>query len=380
MGYNDCMKVALVCDDLIQMGGHEKVVMDFCEIFPEAPLYTTVASKKWSKICREKNINLRTSFLQYFPFMKKMNRYYAPFGVYIFALNSFDFSNYDIVISLSSRFVHGIKTELNTKHICYMSTVGRMFWEPYNYFDGETYGLLSLIKFLAQPFLAPFLSAIRVWDYIAGQRPHYFLCNSKTTQSRIKKYYRRDSKIIHPSINVEKFIQKKEHLEDDYFLILTRLVSWKKVDLAIEACKKMNKKLKIVGTGPATKELKKLANGNIEFMGYVSEEKKISLLQNCVALINTQYEDFGIAPLESMASGRPVVAFGAGGALETVVCGKTGEFFKEHAVESLVKVLKDFNPTKYSVEACQTQANKFNIKHFKQTIKDLIYNIYLDNK
>ncbi|MFC1621884.1 glycosyltransferase [Patescibacteria group bacterium] len=357
------MKVALVCDDLIQNGGHEKVILDFCEIFPDAPLYTTVATLKWKNICDKKNIKLKTTWIQYLPFITKLQRFYAPFGFYIWALQGIDFSQYDFVISLSSRFAHGIKTK--SKHICYMSTVGRMFWESTNYFKNEKIGILG------KTFLAPFLTAIRVWDYNAGQRPDYFLCNSKTTQNRIKKYYRREAKIIYPAIDTEEFSKKVDYPEKDYFLVLTRLAHWKRVDVAVDACRNLGLDLKVAGSGPA------IGNSKV-YLGRVSEEEKIALLQNCIALINTQLEDFGIVPLEAMVCGKPIIAYGRGGALETVVEGVTGEYFNKQTSESLEKVLKSFDPKKYSESNCKKQAAKFDIKIFREDIQSFVDNVYLE--
>jgi len=194
------MKIAIVCDDLVQHGGHEHIIMEFCKMYPAAPLYTTTATKKWQQICRRNNIELRTSFLQKFPFIKKLNRFYAPFLLYVLALESFSFDEFDVVISLSSRFAQGVVTKPKTLHICYMSTVGRMFWEPHGYFAHEKFGSLRILKKLANRLLSLPLSYIRIWDRTASQRPDVFVTISKTTQQRIKKYYRREAGVIYPPI------------------------------------------------------------------------------------------------------------------------------------------------------------------------------------
>ncbi len=357
----------MVCDDLVQQGGHEKVILDVCRIFPEASLYTTLATKKWQEICNKEGIELKTSFLQKLPFKRKLNRVYAPLLLYILALENFNFDEYDLVISLSSRFAHGIVTKPQTKHVCYMSTVGRMFWEPDVYFEHEKFALSGLLQLP--------LSYIRLWDRIASQRANYFIANSEITRKRIRKYYGRDAVVINPAIEIKEFSISDKQVDEDFYLILTRLVSWKKVDIAIRACKELGLRLKIIGTGLDKARLEKITQGNknIEFLGFISDERKVEYLQNCRALINTQFEDFGIVPLEAMACGKPVIAYKKGGVLETIKEGKTGEFFLEQTAESLSSILKDFTYQKYNKENCRKQAEKFTIKKFNERISSLVY-------
>lgn len=375
------MKVALVCDDLIQHGGHERIVMGFCEMFPDAPLYTTAVSKSWEKICVAKNINLVTTFVQKLPFIEKLNRFYSVFMLHILALQGFDFSKYDLVISLSSRFAHGVITRPQTLHVCYMSTPGRMFWEPSEYFKNESFGLMSFFKTLIRLFLVIPLHIIRLWDYVSAQRVDYFIANSVLTKRRIKKYYKRDSVVINPFINDELLSRDISQLNEDkdYFCVISRLVSWKKIDLAIEACKLLNKKLIIIGVGPDLARLRSIAdkNKNIEFKGYVTESDKYSILSGCTALINTQREDFGIVPLEAMALGKAVIAYNSGGVLETVLSGQTGLFFEEQTVDSLSKAIKAFNPSDYSSADCKNQASKFLFSNFKANVITYLDSVYL---
>ncbi|MFC1722139.1 glycosyltransferase [Patescibacteria group bacterium] len=368
------MKIALVCDDLIQHGGHEKVVLDFCEIFPDAILHTTAMSESWEKKLNEKNIKYVTSFMQKFPFKEKLARVYAPFLFYILALENFEFDDYDVVISLSSRFAHGVITKPNTKHICYMSTVGRMFWEPASYFEKENFGGTALIKSFGMLFLKPFISYIRLWDKLASQRVDYFIANSITTQKRIEKYYKRKSEVIHPSFDLPE--EKLSNVSENYFLVLTRLAPWKRVDIAVKSCLKLNLKLKVLGDGPAKADLEVLAKGNenIELLGYVSEKDKSSYLKECKALINTQYEDFGIVPLEAMYCGKPIIAYAKGGVLETVIPDVTGVYFTEQSERALSKVLIDFDEKKFLPESCREQAMNFSKERFIKEITDLVVN------
>ncbi|EKD99521.1 MAG: group 1 glycosyl transferase, partial [uncultured bacterium] len=356
----------IVCDDLIQFGGAEKVFLAIHAMWPDAPVYTSVASKRWLDICKEKKIDLHTSFMQKLPFVEKLNRYYFIFLLHIFAFESFDFTKYDVVLSLSARFAHFIITKPQTKHICYMHSPGRMFWEPVDYFENESFGFFKPIKALSKLVLSLPLSVIRASDYAAAHRVSLFIANSKTPRERIRKYYGQNAAIVYPFCEVKKReieVSAKTATPEKYFLILTRLLSWKRVDIAIDACTKLGVNLKIIGVGPALGELQKKASSNIEFLGY-AEDKKDELLAGCTALINTQKEDFGIVPLEAMSFGKPVIAYGEGGVLETVVPGLTGEFFYEQTAESLQNVLQTFDASRYKSEDCIKQAEKFNRERF----------------
>ena len=365
------MKVALVHDDLIQFGGAERVLMAMHELWPDAPIYTTSASKKWKQKCKKEGIGLKTSFMQRLPFVEKLNRYYSPFLLHILAFESFDFSEYDLVISSSTRFAHGITTKPGTKHICYMNSPGRMFWEPNNYFEKESYGFLKPIKALAKPFLSLPLSHIRQWDFIAAQRVDHFIANSKLPKERIKKYYGRDSKIIYPFVDYERFVSLKSK-DENYFVVLTRLASWKKVEIAIEVCNNLGKQLYVLGGGPDLGRLKKLAAPTVKVLGHVSDKSREKILAGCTAVIVTQKEDFGIVPLEAMATGKPVIAYGAGGVLETVIEGETGLFFKEQTAEALEVVMKGFKTSAFNSEKCKKQAKLFEKSVFLNELKAFV--------
>ncbi len=371
------MKLAIVCDDLIQFGGSEKVVEALLQEFSDAELFTTVISKRWKKLLDTKKVVYHTSFLQKFPFVEKLNRYYSIFLLHILALETFDFSRFDMVLSVSSRYAHFINTKPYTKHVCYMNTPGRMFWESSDYFEAERYGKLSFLKNFGDQFIRIPLSLLRVEDYFASKRIDILVTNSIISKNRIKKYYGLDVDIIHPFMNVEKLVEEATpaNLEYPYFLILTRLASWKRMDIAVQACLSLGKHLVIAGEGPDMDRLKSIANHNhlITFLGYVSDFKKIELIKGCEALINTQREDFGIVPLEVMYCGKPVIAFGSGGALETVVDGKTGVFFDKQTSESLSKTLVGFDAKHYSSSICKDRALDFDKRVFIDRIKKLLY-------
>jgi len=369
-------KIALVFDDLIQFGGAEKLLLAAHEIWPEATVYTSVASEKWQIVCRKENINLHTSFMQKLPFKEKLNRFYSIFGLHMLAFETFDFSEYDLVLSISSRYAHGIVTKSKTKHICYMNSPARMFWNTLDYFSEEE----TLIKLL-KPLITPFLTHTRIWDYTVAQHVDYFIANSEIPQQRIKKYYRKNAEVIYPfAEEPPKQSQEDSVLKNqNYFLILTRLSAWKRVDIAIKACQKLNLNLKVAGDGPTKKKLKKLAkkSRNIEFLGYVSDAEKWKCLENAQALIMTQKEDFGITPLEAMSVGTPIIAYKEGGAKITVRPGETGEFFEEQDAQSLANVLKRFDSRNYKPRNCKMRAEAFSKKRFVLKLKETVNKVYL---
>jgi glycosyltransferase involved in cell wall biosynthesis len=402
------MKIAIVCDDLVQMGGQERVILAFHEAFPDAPVYTSMASARWMEKCKDLKIDLRTSFMQKFPLREKLVRYYSTLLFQIAAYESFDLSEYDVVLSSSSRFSHGVITKPGTKHICYMHSPGRMFWEPEMYFENETFGILKPLRSLAGMFLSIPLSIMRLWDRSAVSRIDVLVANSLTSQARISKYYRRDSHMIHPFTDLIDLSGAAPVSIGDtpgdasrnkgYYLVITRLVPWKRVDIAVRSCMELGLELKVIGEGPDLKRLQdlvkeysvksaSLANGAslsnrsslIEFLGYVPEAKKIRMLAGCKALIQTQKEDFGIVPLEALSYGKPVIAYGQGGVLETVEPGVTGEFFMEQDHNSLSQTLREFRPEKYDPAACIRKAREFDRMKFLTNVKDLLNIVYLSD-
>ncbi len=367
------LKVAVGHDDLtVPYAGGEKIFYAITEIFPQADIFTSMVTKQW--LGRLKGRKVLTSFMQRIPFKRKLQRAFFPF--YPIAFEFFDFTDYDLVISSSTRFAHGVITKPETKHICYMHSPGRMFWESEVYF-GEGSKLKTL--------LSPALSYLRLWDRIAAQRVNQFIANSKNIAGKIKKYYGREAKIVHPFVDLERFASRSVNSgqrtanREGYFLVVTRLAPWKRVDIAVRAAKRAGVRLKVVGGGSDRKRLEALARSQesgarskIEILGSVSDEELVGLFQNCRAFIMTQEEDFGLVSLEAQASGKPVIAYGAGGALETVVRGETGEFFSPQTEEALAKVLKSFNPGRYDPEACRANAEKFSKERFQKQILETV--------
>lgn len=365
------MKLAIVCDDIIQFGGAEKIVEELSDMYPNAPIYTSVVSKKWLERFSQKGRAVKTSFLQKFPFSVKLNRYYSPFFLHTLAFESFDFSDFDIVISSSSRFAHHIITKPKTKHICYMHCPGRMFWEPDAYFENEKFGFLKPFRFLLRSLLNLSLCYLRIIDFNAAQKVDIFIANSQSTKEKIKKYYKRESEVIHPFIDCKNF-ENVSPDSSDYFLVVTRLAPWKRVDIAIEACNALELPLRVYGEGPDFERLKSLASPTVEILGYLDDKDKTDVMRNCKALVVTQKEDFGIVPLEVMACGKPVIAYNSGGVLESVIEGETGEFFDQQTSDCLANILRSFDPKKYSPADCKERARSFDRSFFQEEILGLV--------
>ncbi len=362
------MKVALVHDYLNQYGGGERVVEAMSEIWPDALIYTSIYDrelmKDWLKIVPSK---IKTNFIQKLPAARYLSKHY--FFMYPLAFKFQDVGDPDVIISSSSyaaKFVHQGKNALN---ICYLHTPPRFLWgydtELEHYYHRPFDKYLNPAYRLIVP---PIKIMLRKIDYTVAQNIDYFIAISKEVQERISRHYHKKSKIIYPPVDIARF-EKGEIIDKGYFLIISRLGGYKKVDVAVEAFNKLGLQLKIVGDGPQFNYLKSIAKDNVELLGRVGDEKVTTLLKNCTALVFPTHEDFGIVPVEAMAAGKPVIAYRGGGALETVVEGVTGEFFNEQTSESLVSTLKKFDSRRYNAKDCSNQAAKFSKEEFKRKIK-----------
>jgi len=350
------MKVALVYDRVNKWGGAERVLLALHELWPQAPLYTSVYNPEtapWAKVFR-----VIPSFLQAFPLAKTNHERYSL--LMPFAFESFNFDEYDLVISLSSEAAKGILTKPKTLHLCYCLTPTRYLWSGCDqYFDSPAK------KIFAQPFI----KALKAWDLVAAQRPDEYIAISKTVQERIAKYYKRESGVVYPPVETDKFRTmnyEARAIVDKYFLVVSRLVKYKKVDLVVETFNRLGWSLKVIGVGREYEKLRRRAGKNIEFLGQLTDKELLGYYQNCQAVIFPPEEDFGIVPLEAQAAGRPVIAFRAGGARETVIEGKTGIFFDKQTVASLTECLKNFKSLKFESASCRQQAEKFSLKRFKK--------------
>jgi glycosyltransferase involved in cell wall biosynthesis len=356
------MRIALVHEYLNQFGGAERVLQVLCTMFPDAPIYTLFYdSKATGGVFKGREI--RTSTLQRIPFIKKYHRLFPIFMP--MAVEQFDFSEFDVVLSVSASFAKGIITKPETKHICYCLTPPRFLWDDSQKFV-EGFGYPGFIK----SSVMPLITYLRLWDREASFRVDKFITISNFIKERVAKYYLRNSEIIYPPVNIKRFYIT--NFSGDYFFMAGRMVSYKRFDLAIKAFNQLGWPLKIAGTGPELKRLKKIAGKNIEFLGLVSDEKLAELYSQAKAFIFPQEEDFGITVLESMASGRPVIAYRSGGATETIIEGRTGVFFEEQNESSLVETLKKFDHSKFNPHNCRQQAERFDIPVFKEKIANYL--------
>lgn len=354
-------RVALVHDHLGQDGGAERVLEVLQNMYPGAPTYTLVHNPaRANKVFLNRDI--RTSFIQRMPFGVKHYQWYLPFMAN--AVERYDLNGYDLVISNSASFARGVITLPQTLHIDYCHSPTRYLWsDTHRYVDELTYP--GFVKKLI-PFT---LSKVRQWDRIAADRVDVFFSNSRTVQRRVTKYYRRDSIIMHPPVNVRGF---SIGTVGNYYLIGGRLVAYKRYDLAVKAFNRLGIPLKIFGSGPEEQNLRKMAKSNIEFLGRVSHADMQKLYQGCIAFLHPQEEDFGITPLEANACGRPVIAYAAGGALETVIPGVSGVFFEEQEWESLADTILRFTPESFNPVTIRAHAEQFDTEHFKKRFSDAV--------
>jgi len=363
------MKVALVYDRVNKWGGAERVLLSLQKLFPNAPIFTSVYSPQKAKWAKE--FDIRPSFLQKFPHVVSNHELY-PFLMPM-AFERFSFSDYDLVISLTSEAAKGVITNPGTKHICYCLTPTRYLWSGYHeYFRNPALRVFS----------TPAVSYLRKWDRVAAKRPDTFVAISKEVQNRIKKFYDRDSLVIYPPVdlllsgNHPESSLKITKKEKPYFLIVSRLskfTKYKRIDIAIQACNELKLPLKIIGEGNWKEELQQMAGPTIEFLGNVEDKILREYYKNCRALLFPAMEDFGLTVVEVQSFGKPVIAFRGGGALETIKEGKTGIFFDRQTKEDLVQALKTFDLMAFDEEVCKKNAQQFNASKFKDTFLKLVH-------
>jgi glycosyltransferase involved in cell wall biosynthesis len=352
------MKIALVHDYLVQYGGAERVLECFTELFPYAPIYTLVYDKDaMHGVFADKDI--RTSFIQRIPLARKKHRLFPQ--LMPMAIEQFDFSRYDIVLSDSSSYAKGIITGPETLHISYIHTPMRYAWDDCQKYTSDFY-FPSLIKKLV-PFA---MNYIRIWDRVSIERVDKIIANSNFVRRRIKKYYKKDSLVIHPPVNVKQFYSNPK--QDDYFLMVGRLLAYKRHDIAIQAFNELGLKLKIIGRGPELTKLKKIAKSNIEFLGRVGDEKLADYYARCQAFIFPQEEDFGIVAMEALAAGRPVIAYHGGDIPEHLEENKTGLFFENQTSRDIVGAVQKFKNLTFDPVYIRQQAEKFDREVFKAKI------------
>ncbi len=356
-------KVAIVCDWLTNLGGAEKVVFDMHVAYPNADIYTSIYNP--SALPQFEGAKIFTSFLQNMPFAKKKHFLYLPLMPHAF--ESFDLSEYDIVISSSFACAKGVITKPDTLHICYCHTPMRYVWDQSHEYI-KNHGMNPALKKLGKSFL----HRLRQWDKLASERVDYYIANSAYISEKIKKYYGRDSVVIHPGVNFDKEksdITKRE----DYYMSAGRLKAYKRFDLVVKAFNETKKKLYIIGTGEELENLKKLnINPNTHFLGFVEDKVLKRLYRGAKGFIFPQCEDFGITPIEAQHYGCPLIALRQGGVLETVKDGETGVFFDSQDVASLVAAINKADRKKWDHKAIQKHSRKFTSERFRHDLAKFV--------
>lgn len=345
------------------MRGGEKVVELLCDCFPEAELYTLVCdpSRISNKIKKHK---ITTSFIQQLPWGVKKYQMYLP--LHPFAIEQFDLSSYDLVISSESGTAKGVILPPNVCHICYCHSPMRYLWNMYHEY-------LQTLNWPQKVIWLFFSNYLRQWDYVNSQRVDYFIANSHNVKKRINKYFNRDAEVIHPPVDSSKFQMKSD---GDFYLFVGQLNPYKNADMAVKAFNQMKDNLIVIGDGPQLNYLKKIAEPNVKILGRQPDETLIDYYATCKGFIFPGEEDFGITPLEAMASGKPVIAYGKGGALETVTEGKTGIFFNDPTEESLIEAIEKSKKIEWDSEFIQNHSKQFDIAIAKDKLQEFIMHNY----
>ena len=352
------MKLALVHDYLNQRGGAERVFAHFVRAWPGAPVYTALYDERVTGdfVPRER---VRTSYLQHVPFANKYFRYLAP--LYPRAFESFDLSAYDTVVSSTSAWAKGVKLAPGAVHISYTSTVSRFAFN-YDQYVGAT-GLGRIAR--------PIVRRLIDWDARAAQLPTHYVANSRTVAERIRTYYHRDAEVLNPPVDLERFTIGAGRGE--YFFIASRLLPYKRIDLAIRAADDARVRLLVAGTGPQEAALRDLSRGTTTTMlGFVDDARVVELMRDAVAIVLPGEEDFGLVPLEAAAAGRPTIAYGAGGALETVVPGVTGVFFESQTIGALADAFRHFDSSSFDPQRLRAHAERFGPDRFVAGLRAIV--------
>jgi glycosyltransferase involved in cell wall biosynthesis len=360
------MKIALIQDWLTEQGGAEKVFATLYELYPDADVYTLVYNEE---ILRKLNIpanKVTASFIQKLPFAGKKYRNYLP--LFTKAIEGFDLSDYDLIISSSSCVAKGVLTSANQIHICYCHSPVRYGWDLYfQYLNSSGLNKMNL-KAL---YVKSVLHKLRIWDIVSSNRVDYFISNSNHIKQRILKTYGKEAVTIYPPVFVADF--DDNHPKEDYYLTCSRLVPYKKIDLIVEAFANMpDKKLIVIGAGPDMEKIKKLKTSNIELLGYQPFTTLKEHMEKAKAFVFAAEEDFGIVAVEAQACGTPVIAFGKGGALETVKKPETGLFFYEQSVNAIIEAVTLSEQLHFDHATIRKHAEQFSVERFKQEIMKFV--------
>lgn len=357
------MTLALVHDWLNQMGGAEDVLETLVEMFPDAPIFTSIYWRD-KMPPHYRRWDIRVSFMDRLPAVHRFHQPYLP--IYPFAFEQFDLGGHAVVLSNKSGFCHGVRKAPGAVHICYCLTPTRYVW------GFEEYAAREALGGGIRQILRPVLRWLIHWDRKAADGVDHFIAISSEVQRRIAQYYNRPSVIIYPPVATGRFAPAPAAEIGDYFLCLGRLIPYKRVDLAVQACTTLNLPLWVGGAGRDRERLEKLAGPTIKFLGRVPDDELPSIVARCRAFIFPGLEDFGIAPVQAMAAGRPVIAFAGGGALDTVVPNQTGVLFHQQTVESLSNALMQFDHTRFEADAIRQFALQFDTEVFKSKLRAYI--------
>jgi glycosyltransferase involved in cell wall biosynthesis len=367
------MQVAIVHDYLNQSGGAERVVCELAALYRDAPIYTSIYNPDltWPEL---KDASIHTSWLQHLPFSHKYFKLLLPFYPSVFG--GLKLSGYDVILSSSSSFAKGVQTEEGTIHICYCHSPTRFLWFYDDYVRKERYA--ETLKRLPFPIVGLMVYMLRNWDLVACHRPDYYIANSVAVQGRIRKIYHRDSCVIHPPVDVDRF--RVSTLDEGYYLVVSRLIAYKRIDLVIQAFNELSLPLVIVGDGPQRRVLEKMAQSNIQFKGHLSDQEVNRYFEGCRAFIFPGEEDFGITPLEANACGKPVIAYASGGALDSIRDGLNGLFFHAQTVPALKEAVRSSGEMDWDPKAIRAHAEGFSPKVFQQKIAQFVRQVVIDAK
>ncbi len=359
------MKVALVHDFLVKLGGAERVLEVLANMYPDAPIYTLLYDRgRTGMVFPEERV--RPSFLQKFPeFIRKRQRYLFPLMPR--AIESLDFSEFDLVISSSNAYAHGILTPSHATHICYCHSPMRYAWDyAHEYLNEQNIGAIK--RYVTEKLI----HGVRFWDQIAADRADHYIANSNHVRKRIKKYYRSNADVLYPPVDTKRFHLSPEH--DDFFLIVSALTPFKKIDMAVQLFNKIQRRLVVIGGGAQLEYLKTIAGPTVDILGRKDDATVSEYMQSCRAYLMPGEEDFGIAPVEAMACGKPVLAYGKGGATETVIPGKTGELFSELTIDSMEDALGRIivNEPYYKPRTIRQHARQFDLQYFQAGFQAIV--------
>jgi glycosyltransferase involved in cell wall biosynthesis len=355
-------RVALVHDFLLDLRGAERVFAAICDTWPDADVYTAVYDERGTE-GRFRDRHPRTSFLQRVRPTARTFRPLLPF--YPHAIESLDLRDYDVVVSSSSAWAHGVLVETGAVHVCYCHN-------PFRYAWSEREATLAARSALTRPALRLLLNRWRQWDWIAAQRVDRYVANSELTAARVRRYLGRESVVLHPPVELGRFAPAAPGAIGRHYLVLAELMAHKRIDVAIRAFNALGRPLVVVGDGPEARRLRRLAGPNVTFTGRVSDARVAELLRTARALVVTAAEEFGIAAVEALASGRPVIALGSGGVLESVVEGETGAYYGQSSPQSLAEVVEAFDPLSVDPAACVAAAARFGTDRFRASLRAIV--------